>query len=410
MGKKKCRLYSSEYLQFGFAASPANEHLPMCLLCEKVFSNDTMKPSKLKLHFTRCHPDKNGKDVSYFRALREKLMKRRTLSKTVLHQRGRDVTNKIPLSNDTVQRRINAITEDIEDTLWSWLRQSEFSLQVDESTLPGNEAVLLAYVRFIREEHFVEELLSSKELETDTRGESIFQVVQEFFSEKGIPLQNIIAVATDGAPAMVGCHRGFISHLKKIVPNVLSIHCVLHRQHLVARRLSPRLNESLQYVISAVNKIKSNPLNDRLFRQLCDENNEEFNGLLLHTEIRWVSKGACLSRFFQLFDSVLQFFEEDDASLTENLRIRKADVAYLADLYFILSKLKLHFTRCHPDKNGKDVSYFRALREKLMKRRTLSTSYKISLLIAQTGKPHTIGEELLIPAIAEAVETVLHPR
>ncbi|KFD47110.1 hypothetical protein M513_12020 [Trichuris suis] len=62
-GKKKCRLYSSEYLQFGFAASPANEHLPMCLLCEKVFSNDTMKPSKLKLHFTRCHPDKNGRDV-----------------------------------------------------------------------------------------------------------------------------------------------------------------------------------------------------------------------------------------------------------------------------------------------------------------------------------------------------------
>ncbi|KFD58633.1 hypothetical protein M513_00326 [Trichuris suis] len=74
---------------------------------------------------------------------------------TVLHQRGRDVTNKIPLSNDTVQRRINAMAQDVEDTLSSWLRQSEFSLQVDESTLPGNEAVLLAYVRFIREEHFV---------------------------------------------------------------------------------------------------------------------------------------------------------------------------------------------------------------------------------------------------------------
>ncbi|KFD56772.1 hypothetical protein M513_02449, partial [Trichuris suis] len=305
MGKKKCRLYSSEYLQFGFAASPANEHLPMCLLCEKVFSNDTMKPFEAEIALYKVPPrqerqgcvlllgsarkanekanieqrDRDGLAASY------KISLLIAQTETVLHQRGRDVTNKIPLSNDTVQRRINAITEDIEDTLWSWLRQSEFSLQVDESTLPGNEAVLLANVRFIREEHFVEELLSSKELETDTRGESIFQVVQEFFSEKGIPLQNIIAVPTDGAPAMVGCHRGFISHLKKIVPNVLSIHCVLHRQHLVARRLSPRLNESLQYVISAVNKIKSNPLNDRLFRQLCDENNEEFNALLLHTEI-----------------------------------------------------------------------------------------------------------------------------
>ncbi|KFD51850.1 hypothetical protein M513_07179 [Trichuris suis] len=247
-------------------------------------------------------------------------------TETVLHQRGRDVTNKIPLSNDTVQRRINAMAEDVEDRLCSWLRQSEFSLQVDESTLPGNEAVLLAYVRFIREEHFVEELLFSKELEADTR------VVQEFFWEKGIPLQNIIAVATDGAPAMVGCHRGFISHLKKIVPNVLSIHCVLHRQHLVARRLSPRLNESLQYVINAVNKIKN-------FFVSYVMKIMKSSKLPLHTEIRWLSKGACLSRFFQLFDLVLQFFEEDDASLTENLRIRKADVPYLADLYFMFNEM-----------------------------------------------------------------------
>uniref|UniRef100_A0A5S6QML3 Uncharacterized protein n=1 Tax=Trichuris muris TaxID=70415 RepID=A0A5S6QML3_TRIMR len=70
-----------------------------------------------------------------------------------------------------------------------------------------------------------------------------------------------------------------------------------------------------------------------------NENNEEFNPLLLHTEIRWLSNGACLSWFFQLFDSVLQFFKEDDASLTENLRIRKADVAYLADLYFLFKEV-----------------------------------------------------------------------
>uniref|UniRef100_A0A5S6Q7E4 DUF4371 domain-containing protein n=1 Tax=Trichuris muris TaxID=70415 RepID=A0A5S6Q7E4_TRIMR len=181
-----------------------------------------MKPSKLKSHFTRCHADKNTEDVSYFRALREKqdrdglaasykisLLIAKTgkphtigeellipaiaeVVETVLHQRARDVTNKIPLNNDIVQRRINAMAEDVENTLCCFLRQNEFPLQVDESTLPGNEAVLLGYVRFIREERFVEELLFSKEFETNTRGESIFQVVQEFFSVKGIPLQNII--------------------------------------------------------------------------------------------------------------------------------------------------------------------------------------------------------------------------
>ncbi|KFD44763.1 hypothetical protein M514_14360 [Trichuris suis] len=77
--------------------------------------------------------------------------------------------------------------------------------------------------------------------------------------------------------------------------------------------------------INAVNKIKSNPFNDRPFRRLCDENNEDFSRLLLHTEVRW---------FFELYESVLQFFEQVDTSLSENLRNGKANIASLADLYF----------------------------------------------------------------------------
>ena len=38
----------------------------------------------------------------------------------------------------------------------------------------------------------------------------------------------------------------------------------------------------------------------------------------------------------------------------------------------------------------------------------LKTSYKISLLIAKAGKPHTIGEELILPAVKEVIKTVLH--
>lgn len=46
--KKKCRQYSQEYLKLGFAPSFTNETMPMCLLCKKTFSNDAMKPTKMK--------------------------------------------------------------------------------------------------------------------------------------------------------------------------------------------------------------------------------------------------------------------------------------------------------------------------------------------------------------------------
>lgn len=191
----------------------------------------------------------------------------------------------------------------------------------------------MVYVRFIKDESICQGLLFARTLETDTKGKSVFGVLEHYFEEKGIPLNNILSVATDGAPAMVGRHRGFISYLKRAVPNVVAVHCVIHRQHLVAKHLSDRLHRSLQHVITAVNRIRSNALDDRLFRKLCDENDEDFNRLLLHTEVRWLSNGTCLKRFFELFEAVTKFFESKDDLFRVNLLKFKSDIAYLTDLY-----------------------------------------------------------------------------
>jgi hypothetical protein len=83
---------------------------------------------------------------------------------------------------------------------------------------------------------------------------------------------------------------------------------------------------------TAVNKIRSNALNDRLFRKRCDENDEDFNRLLLHAEVHWLSKGTCLKICYDLFDSVIKFFENKDDSLRENLLKFENDIAYLTDL------------------------------------------------------------------------------
>ena len=40
----------------------------------------------------------------------------------------------------------------VEYSLCGHLKTSLFSIQLDESTMPGNEALLLAYVRFTKEE------------------------------------------------------------------------------------------------------------------------------------------------------------------------------------------------------------------------------------------------------------------
>ena len=394
-GKKKCRQYSVDYLRYGFIPSPSNCQLPMCLICEHVFSNEAMKPSRLKEHFSIKHPDHSKKDIAFFENLQAKIMKRNTLSdmfkkgntkskdgmlasyniskliakdgkphsigetlilpaiseviSTVMNQNAAEILRSIPLSNDTVARRIDEMASDVEIQLIHILQTTEFSLQLDESTLCDNEALLLAYVRFTKEGATSEELLFAKSLVTDTRGESIFEVVQSFFEHHNIPLSNIIACSTDGAPSMIGCYRGFIALLKKAVPSVFSIHCVIHRQHLVAKKLSDQLNSSLQVVITAINCIKTRALKDRLFRQLCHENDEHFERLLLHTEVRWLSKGNCLKRFNELFDTIVQFLDGFNPKLSGEIKIRKHDIAYLSDIFDKLNWLNLQL-------QGQDVN------------------------------------------------------
>ena len=381
--KKKCRQYSVEYLSYGFIPAPHNETKPMCLICMDILSNDSMKPCKLKIHLEKKHAGKKDKPVEYFKKLRDNFQARKTVSRvfdnkvskmsdgllasyeiskiiakagkphnvgetvilpavsviisSVMKQNASEIINSIPLSNSSVSRRIDEMAEDVEKQLIAHLQVKQFALQLDESTLRNNEAMLLAYVRFNSDEGSKEEMLFARSLVTDTKGETIFNEVVTYFQENNIPLKNIIACATDGAPSMTGRYKGFIAHLKKAVPEVFCIHCVIHRQHLVAKKMSARLHDALTVVIQVVNHIKSNSLRDRLFHELCKQNGEEFERLVLHTEVRWLSKGNCLQRFIALWDSIVSFLA--NTQLGEQLLAKKCDVFFLSDIFEKLNSL-----------------------------------------------------------------------
>ena len=83
---------------------------------------------------------------------------------------------------------------------------------------------------------------------------------------------------------MIGRYRGFSSGLKKKIC-LLCTACFtvsIWWQSILVHHVQ----ESLGNAVKAINKIKANAKNDRLFRQLCEANDEVFERLLLHTEVR----------------------------------------------------------------------------------------------------------------------------
>ncbi|XP_075217810.1 zinc finger BED domain-containing protein 5-like [Lycorma delicatula] len=78
------------------------------------------------------------------------------------------------------------------------------------------------------------------------------------------------------------------------------------------------------------------------FWHLCQNNNEDFIRLLLHTEVQWLSKSTSLARFVALYNSVIQFFESNnETSLCQQLKTVKNDSFYLADIFKIFNDVNL---------------------------------------------------------------------
>ncbi|KAI6646851.1 SCAN domain-containing protein 3-like [Oopsacas minuta] len=71
---------------------------------------------------------------------------------TVMNQNAAEILRSIPLSTDTVARRIDEMANDVKTQLIHIVQTTEFSLQLDESTLCDNEALLLGYARFTKTE------------------------------------------------------------------------------------------------------------------------------------------------------------------------------------------------------------------------------------------------------------------
>ena len=88
-----------------------------------------------------------------------------------------------------------------------------FSLQLDESTDVSNCAQLIAYVRYIGDENIIDEFLFRKSLETMTRGEDIFRVLQNFFTEHNLDWSKLVSICICGVPSMIGRKSGFTARV-----------------------------------------------------------------------------------------------------------------------------------------------------------------------------------------------------
>ncbi|GFW51290.1 protein FAM200A [Trichonephila clavipes] len=142
----------------------------------------------------------------------------------------------IPLSRETVSRRISEMSRNIESEVIKRIQNSSvFALQLDETTDISKMSQLIIYVRFIFNEAITQMFLCCK-----------------------------------------GSNKGLRGLIQKVAPHMVFNHCMIDRQALAVKYMDEELHNLLQDAFSSIKYIECNSLNSRLFSILCNEMSSTF--------------------------------------------------------------------------------------------------------------------------------------
>ncbi|KAM3860423.1 SCAN domain-containing protein 3-like [Diretmus argenteus] len=217
--------------------------------------------------------------------------------------------SRVPLGPPTVTRRFEELSRDVDKQVLEDLKQCKhFSLQFDESVDIVDTAQLAIFVRMsFKDSTTKEDFLTLLHLKEKTRGQDMYEQFKQYVRENNIPIQKLAAMTTDGAPAMI-----------------------------------------------VVNSIRAHALQHRLFKALLEELEAAGGDLLLHANVRWLSRGKVLQRFVDLLPEIRQFLStRKDGDYPE-----LSNDEWLLDLGFIIDlTAKLNALNCDMQGRERDLSH-----------------------------------------------------
>ncbi|XP_066965643.1 protein FAM200C-like [Macrobrachium rosenbergii] len=325
----KKRTYIDAYLAYGFTSNnDEDDPRPVCLVSGASLSNEAMVPSKLKRHLNSRHPFVSQWDMAYFSRLLEGLSKAAT-----------KMVNKVSVADTTLEASFR-VSELIAKKMKPHTTGEEIigpACNIIVETMLGKEAQEQI------SKDIVEQFMFCKELPTTTTGEDIFASVNSYLTEHGLSWNYCCGICTGGAPSMIGNYKDFITRALKENPSIITTHRFLHREALVAKTCREKLTEVLKQKLSRW-LISSNPGHwKRLFQKMCQEMGAAHISLILHTDIRWLSRGV-LYRVLELKEELKAFFREERHDIFIKLLENHTwclKLSYLADIFMKLNELNL---------------------------------------------------------------------
>ena len=208
-------------------------------------------------------------------------------------------------------------------------------------------AQLCTFTRMVFEDMTTKKELFSCCLLKDIHEIKTFQAFMNFANKTKLPLVKLIYIIIGRALAMVGSSNWFIAFCKQndSYPTFIHYHCFNHQQALCGKVLNKK--EVMNIAMKIVCSILARSLQRRFFRTHLEKAEVELIDLLLHTDVRWLSRGRFLERLGELLPEIKelfkQFIDAEYAQLEDEQLL--LDLAFLTDFTALINELNLELQK-----------------------------------------------------------------
>ncbi|KOC63536.1 General transcription factor II-I repeat domain-containing protein 2A [Habropoda laboriosa] len=257
----------------------------------------------------------------------------------------------VSLPRPTINPRVKSIDSQIQGNLKALQNSCRFySLCLDESTDISDVSQLLIFAKIIQHDFSInEELLNVAPLHSSCKGTDIFNALNQHVNEFIGNFDKCSAIVSDGAPAMIRTKQGLRAILKENGVKCNMLHCIIHQENLCGKVI--KLSSTMKTVTKIINMIRdgNKALSHCKFQSFLEEINATYGDINLYSEIRWLSAGKTLQRFFSLRKEIPIFFRKGSKRFGRNAIAQTFNLSIVKALQYLReTKYFPSFEDCKP--------------------------------------------------------------
>lgn len=240
----------------------------------------------------------------------------------------------------------------LKEELANELKQTNFSISLDESTDSGKQKVLVINVRYFcsKKNTIVTKLWDMptvfvKGKKADAGAKIICKIVMDSFQKWNINILNIVSCCTDGCSTMIGDKSGLKTRMIKKIPHLIWLACPAHKTHLIANHSMNVLPPYILQMLTNFHTMLKSAHRKQNFTNLQEQLGLPTHKIPRFVAVRWLSLELCVNRALQQWQALYIFskcLKKDAVAQKVYRAMRKPETkCYLYLLQHVLYDLNL---------------------------------------------------------------------